>query len=160
MTQYEILSIVIACVAAIISLVVWAGQRKLQRESLDLQRATADLARKQLEIVLREEKGQNTARLALDLKREDRSSFRFVVTNISDVDARDVELELLLGEGQKSPLIASEYQQKFPAKRLAPGSSVSLMAALTLSSPTAFNGLLKWTNPDGTRVEEETYAAL
>ncbi len=160
MTQYEILSILISCVAAIISLVVWSGQRKLSRESNELQRATSELAKKQLEILLREERGKNTARLALELVREDRSSFRFRVANVSEVDARDVELELLLKDPARSPIIDSEYAEKFPAKRIAPGGSISLIAALTLGSPTAYNALLKWTNPDGSRSEEETFVAL
>ena len=160
MTQYEVLSILIACVAAVISLVVWSGQRKLAREANDLQRATSELAKKQLAILLREEKGKDTARLSLELVRESKSSFRFRITNISDVDARDVEFELLLKDPSDSPLIDSEYAEKFPAKRLGPGNSVSLIAAITLASPTAYNALLKWTNPDGSRSEEETYAAL
>jgi hypothetical protein len=160
LNRYEVLSIIISCIAAAISLVVWSGQRKLQRESNDLQRATSELAKKQLEIVMREERAKNTARVVLELVREGRSSFRFVITNISDVVARDIELELLLQPGVDNPIIAHEYASKFPAKSLGPRASVSLIAALTLSSPTAFNAALKWTNADGTRTEEETYVAL
>ena len=160
MSLFEALSVVVSCIAALISLTVWAGQRKLTRESNDLQRATAELAKKQLALMLREEQGKNSARLSLDLVRESKSSFRFRITNISDVDARDVEMELLLRDPTESPIVESEYQEKFPAKRLAPGNSVSLIAALTISSPTAFNALLRWTNPDGVRHEEETYVAL
>ena len=159
MSNYEILSIFISCIAAIISLVVWAGQRKLQREANDLQRATAELAKKQLEVLLREEKGKNTARLSLDLER-DGKSFRFRITNISDVDATNVEMELVLKKPEDSPIIGSEYVEKFPAKRLGPGSSVSLIAALHLGSPSAYNALLKWNNPDGSITREETYVAL
>ena len=67
MSYYEFLSIIISCLAALISLIVWSGQRKLTRESNDLQKATAELAKKQLDILVREEKGKNTARLALSL---------------------------------------------------------------------------------------------
>jgi hypothetical protein len=112
-----------------------------------------------LEILLREEKGKNAARVSLDLVR-DGKSFRFQVINRSEVDARDVEVELLLKKPSDSPIIPSEYQEKFPAKRLSPGSSISLIAALHLGSPTAFNAVLKWVNPDGSKSEEETYVAL
>lgn len=159
MSTYEALSLVIACIAAIVSLVVWSGQRKLQREANDLQRATSELAKKQLELLLREEKGKNTSRLSLSLER-DGKSFHFRLRNISDVDARDVELELLLKRPEDHPLIKSDYDEKFPLKRLQPGESVALIAALHLGSPTAFNALIKWTNPDGSRIEEETFAAL
>lgn len=159
MTQYEILSITIACIAVIVSLAVWVGQRKIQRESNDLQRATSELAKKQLEILLREEQGKNTARLSLDLFR-DGKTYRFRITNISEVDAIDVELELLVKKPEDSPLIASEYAEKFPAMKISPHSSITLIAALHFGSPTAYNALLKWTNPDGSKAQEETYVAL
>jgi hypothetical protein len=159
MTAYELLSIVIACVAAITSLVVWNGQRKLQREANDLQRATSKLAEKQLELLLREEKGKNTARLSLALVHEGKA-YRFRITNISDVDALNVNLSLILPKPEDSPLIEAECREKLPAKRLLPGTSVSLIAALHLGSPTAYNAILSWGNPDGSSSEEETYAAL
>ena len=160
MSTFETLTLLTSCLAAIISLVVWSGQRKLSREANDLQRATAELARKQLEILLREEKGKNAARLSLALERDGKSSFRFRLTNVSDVEARDVEFTLLKSTPEDDPIIASEYAEKFPIKRLAPSNSVSLIAALTLSSSTAYNALLKWTNPDGSRIEEETFVSL
>jgi hypothetical protein len=158
MTQYETLSILIACLAAMVSVVVWMGQRKLQREANELQRAQAALAQKQLEILLRQEAGMNKARLSFQLEKEGRAS-RFVVTNVSEVAARDVEVELLI-DPKHSPLVKGDYDQKFPAKRLGPGDSVSLIAALHFGTPLAYNALLKWTNPDGTHDEEEMYTAL
>jgi hypothetical protein len=158
-TQFEVLTLLIACIAAIISLVTWSGQRKLQREANDLQRATSDLAKRQLEILLREDKEKTQARLALDLVK-DGKSFRFRISNISTVDAYDVEMELLLNNPKDSPLIKSECNQKMPAKKLSPGSAVTLIAALHLGSPTAFNARLKWRNPDGSVTEDQTYAAL
>lgn len=159
MTHFEILALVIACIAALISLVTWNGQRKLQRESNDLQRATSELAKKQLEILLREDREKTQARLALDLVR-DGKSFRFRISNISTIDAYDVGMELLLDNQKDNPLIKSEYDQKMPAKKLAPGSAVTLIAALHLGSPTAFNARLSWRNPDGTAMEDQTYASL
>ena len=159
MTAYETLSIVISCVAAMIAAFVWFGQRKLQRESNDMQRATADLARKQLEILLREEQGTNQARLSMDLVK-DGKTFRFVVSNISDVKASNVDLELLVEKDSDNPIIESEYAQKFPAKAINPGSSISLIAALHLGSSTAYNARLKWINPDGSEMVEETFVAL
>lgn len=46
MSEYEVLSVILSSLAALISLIVWNGQRKLQRESLDMQKATAGLAKK------------------------------------------------------------------------------------------------------------------
>ncbi|WP_415844724.1 hypothetical protein ACMYUJ_17670 [Stutzerimonas zhaodongensis] len=159
MSKYEILSVVLGCLAMFVSLVVWFGQRKMQREANDLQRATSELSKKQLEILLREEKGLNTARVSFDIIK-DGKSYRFRITNISDVDAKNVELELLLKDPDDSPLIASDYNDKFPVPRLQPGCSVTLIAAIHMGSPTAYNAILSWINPDGNEVAEETYAAL
>jgi hypothetical protein len=67
LSKYEILSIALGCIATFVSLVVWFGQRKMQKEANDLQLATSELSKKQLEILLREEKGKNAARLSFDL---------------------------------------------------------------------------------------------
>lgn len=159
MSQYELFAIAVACFAVLVSLVAWNGQRKLQREANDLQRETTRLAEKQLELLLREERDKSTARLSLDLFR-DGKTYRFRLANVGEAEARDAEIELVLQQPDDSPIIASEYAEKFPAKRLMPGTSVTLIAALHLGSPTAYNAILSWTNPDGTRVREEAYVAL
>ena len=170
MSQYEILTAGIACIAVLVSLITWNGQRtlqrksnaqheKLQREANDLQRATSDLAKRQLELLNREERGKNTARLSLDVLREGKD-FRFRLTNIGEAEARDVEIKIMVERPEDNPIIESEYQSKFPAKKLMPGSSITLIAAIYMSSPTAFNATLSWVNPDGSRVEEDAYVAL
>jgi len=159
LTGYEILSVTLGCIAILASLAVWLGQRKIQRESNDLQRATSELAKKQLEILLREEKGKETARLSFDILK-DGKTYRFKISNISDVEARNVDLKLILKKPEDSPIIKSDYKSKFPLPILQPGTSVTLIAAIHLGSPTAYNAVLSWTNPDGNSVEEETYAAL
>lgn len=159
LSKFEILSVAIACVAAFISLYTWVGQRKLQRESIEMQRATSELAKKQLELLVQEDKEKRSARLKLDLIKENKG-YKFYVTNIGNVEARNVSLELLLKRPEDSPLVASDYESKFPAPVLHPGSSISLLAALHLGSPTAFNAKLKWMNPDGKELEDETFASL
>jgi hypothetical protein len=157
-SKYEILSVVLGCIATIVSLFVWRGQKKIQREANDLQRATSELAKKQLEVLLREEKGKNSARLSLDILK-DGKTYRFRIANISDVAARNVDLRLLV-KPEESPLVKTDYEAKFPLPILQPGGSVSLIAAIHFGSPTAYNAVLSWVNPDGAEVSEETYAAL
>jgi hypothetical protein len=159
LSNFEILTIVIACISAFISILAIAGQRKLQREANDLQRATAALARKQLEILENEEKSKNRANIKLDLLRSG-SGYRFRLENIGNQNARNVNLKLVLSNEKDDPIIKSEYKEKLPAPHLAPGSSISLIAALSLSSPTAYNAIVSWVNPDGTEACYETYTAL
>ena len=158
MSKYEMLSVLLGCIATIVSLLVWGGQRRIQREANDLQRATSELAKKQLEILLREEKGKNAARLSFDIFK-DGKTYRFRITNISDVVAKNVDLRLLV-KPEDSPLVKNDYEAKFPVPILQPSSSVTLIAATHFGSPSAYNAVLSWVNPDGEEVSEETYAAL
>ncbi|PSW44385.1 hypothetical protein [Photobacterium leiognathi] len=159
MSEYEVLSVILSSLAALISLIVWNGQRKLQRESLDMQKATAELAKKQLEILLREDKEKSTARLKVDLVKSG-NGYKFVITNISNVDAKNISFELLVDNPRNNPLVGSDVNSKLPAPKLSPGSELSLLAAIHLGSPTAYNALLTWTNPNGEAVSDETYVSL
>ncbi|MGR5094605.1 hypothetical protein ACPV5O_04970 [Vibrio maritimus] len=159
MSEYEVLSVILSSLAGLISLIVWNGQRKLQRESLDMQKATADLAKKQLEILLREDKEKSTARLKLDLVKSG-NGYKFVITNISNVDAKDISFDLLVDNPRHNPLVGSDVNSKLPAPKLSPGSELRLLAAIHLGSPTAYNALLTWTNPNGETVTDETYVSL
>ncbi|MCI0736793.1 MAG: hypothetical protein L0Y50_11085 [Beijerinckiaceae bacterium] len=160
MTFYEIIATALAFAAIAVSVFALRAQRRLQKESNELQRATSELAKKQLELLAREDETHNKARISLDLIKESRNSFRFVLTNIGKVDARNVNLKLLLDNPADSPLIASEVQSKLPAPKLSPGSSLSLIAALHMGSPLAYRAQLTWTNPDGTESADETFASL
>lgn len=159
MTAFEILTVVIACIAILISIYTLAEQKKLQKESNELQKATSALAKKQLEIIVREDEEKSSARLTLDLSK-DGNGYKFYITNISSVDASNVQLDLLLDKPEQSPLIKSDYDSKFPAPKISPGSTISLIAELNIGRQTAFNAKLKWTNPDGKAVEDETFVSL
>ncbi|MDM0025913.1 hypothetical protein [Variovorax saccharolyticus] len=159
MSFYEGLSLVVACIAVIMSLVAWTGQRKLQREANDMQRATSKLAEKQLEMLLREEEGRGKARLSADLFK-DGKTHRLRIRNYSAVVARNINVEILVDDPRDDPLIDSEKLSKLPWPSLAPEAEFAMIAALTLSRPTAFNVLLRWTNPDGAAVEEQVFVAL
>ncbi|MEL0647742.1 hypothetical protein V6248_09950 [Pseudoalteromonas agarivorans] len=140
-------------------MVVWNEQRKLQKESNELQKATSELAKKQLEILVKDDDAKSSARLKLDLISSGRSH-KFVITNISSIDALNVNFQLLLSSDDFSPLIASDVDEKLPAPKLPPGSSISLLAAIHDSSPLAYNAKLMWTNPDGEVMNDNTYVCL
>nr|WP_086937341.1 hypothetical protein [Thaumasiovibrio occultus] len=159
MSEYEFVSVILAAIAALISLVVWNGQRKLQQESLDMQKATAELAKKQLEVLMREDQVKNSARLKLALVSKG-NGYKFVITNVSDVDAQDVNFELLLDSNRHSPLIESDLAEKLPAPKLQSGCELSLIAAISKSTPMAYNARLSWRNPNGEIVYDDTYVAL
>jgi hypothetical protein len=159
MTHYELLSILIALVAAVISLVAWFGQRKLQREANELQRSTADLAQKQLEMIEREETSRREVRLSVALERFG-TSYRFLVSNVGEQEAWNVELLFLFLDPQLNPIVHSEYIEKFPVPVLHAGESVSLIAALADRSPTAYHVRLTWKDPNGKVGQREVSVAL
>lgn len=159
MTSFELITTVISFTALALSGYALFTQRRLQRENNELQKATSDLARKQLEMLVRDDHAKTSARIKLDLFR-DGKTYRFRLTNISDVDARNVSFNLLLNDGEDNPLIESEVQEKLPAPKLSPGSDMTLIAALHMGTPTAYRARITWKDPDGSEVSNDTYVSL
>ncbi|AWL11777.1 hypothetical protein HMF8227_01299 [Saliniradius amylolyticus] len=87
----------------------------MQIEANELQRATSELAKKQLEILLREEKERNAARLSFYIFK-DGKTYRFRITNISGIDAKNVGLGLLV-KPEDSPLVKNDYEAKAPCTK-------------------------------------------
>jgi hypothetical protein len=67
-----------------------------------------------------EETTRNKAQLSLTLERESASQFYFRITNVGEAEARNVEMQIALDDPDDSPIIADEYIEKFPVKRLPP----------------------------------------
>lgn len=156
MSTFELINAFIALLALLASLVTWFGQRKLQREANDLQRATSKLAEQQLQILERQERGRGSARLRVELVPNGRG-WQFVLANVGEAEARNVDLRFVLEHDSDSPIISSEYAEKFPLPKLPSGSRVTLIAAMHLGGPSAFNLIIGWTNPAGDRMEEDAY---
>jgi hypothetical protein len=154
MSQFEILTLVVSCLAVILSVHTLWEQRKLQREANELQRVTAELAKRQLEQLEEQDAARNRAYLAVDLYKQG-NSHRLRVSNVGNVDALNIRLELEVPQNSESPLAKEEYAQKFPVKRLNIGGSVSLLCGIYLDSPPCIEGVLFWSNPDGTEAREE-----
>lgn len=153
MTPFELISTAFSALAVGLSIYTFLSNRKLQH-------VTAELAKKQLQSLARDERDRGAAQVQIYLIKEDLTSFRFVIRNVGAVEARNVNLTLLLDDPKLSPLIGSECKEKLPFSRLSPGSSFTLIAALHLGSPLAYRASLEWMNPDGTRRNEEVSVSL
>jgi hypothetical protein len=152
MSYAEIITSVIALLALVISLVVWHGQRRLQREANDLQRATAELSRRQLESLEKQEQESKVARLQLAI--EPRGNGHVLsVRNFGPAIAYDVVLTPHISIGQPSPFVHGELESKFPAAKLLPTTSIGVMANFYLDSERTLNVTVKWR--DGTGLNEE-----
>lgn len=69
---------------------------------------------------------------------------RFVIENKGKAPAYNVNLDFVLQEGQRNPLVKNDCDLKLPIRELVPGSRIELMAALTLGSPITFTVKLRW----------------
>jgi hypothetical protein len=153
MSYFELLSILTACVALAISLAVWHGQRKLQKEANELQRFTAELSRRQLESMEKEDAAAKVAHLDLQLERQG-SGYVLALINYGPAAAHDVKL-MPLGEGvEDSLLMHDELEAKFPVRRLLPGTRVGLMARVYLGSPSKFLVRVSWRDGIGEKTED------
>jgi len=69
-------------------------------------------------------------------------------------------MELLLEENQAQPFVLAEYNKKFPVRRLVAGNTVTLTTVQYATSPFVYNIILRWTEPDGSRVEDQIYVGV
>lgn len=166
MSFFETLSLCIAVLAVIpatVALVRQTRQRKridlLEEAQLRQNRATAALHEKQLELLLASSRNRGGALIKLELVREGKN-YRFRVSNIGATAARGVKVKILPGADGHDPTVDGDYDAKFPAPIIEPGSSISYVAAIYLDSPSAYNALVSWQDMDGTSVVRETYVAI
>ena len=150
MSNFEALTLILSCVAVIVSLAVWNGQRKLQREANDLQRVTAELSRKQLQLI----KEQEQSKFALSLTK-DGKGYKLVLANKGEADALAVDLRPIGTTIENNYLIASEMEEKLPIKRLRSGEEVRFLAAVSMGTPIVSEFHVSWHNADGTTGMED-----
>jgi hypothetical protein len=153
MTDYEILSIAIASLAALLSAFVWNGQRKLQRRSNELQEATAELARKQLEMIQKGELQAGRAGVSLYLSGSAKGYY-LEIWNHGPADARNIRLRPAVEESTQSLLVPAEVATKLPIMRLKAGEVVRLIAAATLDTKPVHDYVLEWENQSGSQEME------
>ena len=152
MSVYEKLSLLISLLAAAISAFSYVRTRNIAAKQLELQHATAELSRKQLELIEQEEEVRSKACVDVELEKNG-SDYWFVITNHGDSEARNIGF-YLDGDENYNPLVPSEYEQKIPISSLKPGKSVTLIAAITFSSPKQFEAFVRWINLDGSQSKE------
>ncbi len=153
MSLVEVITSLISLLALVISLVVWNGQRKLQREANDLQRAQDELSRRQLADLEKRDQESKVAQLHLSVEPRG-TSHVLSVRNFGPSAAYDVQLIPHLADGQPSPFPIGELESKFPATKLLPTTSIGVLAGFFLDSDRTLTVTLKWR--DGTGQNEET----
>lgn len=164
MTYSEWITTAIALLALVVSAVALyrAGRaNKIAEDANVLAQAPANLAKLQLQ---QEEARRNRTSVSLDLVKQQafggngklQTSYRFRLTNEGDVPAKDAGFEILTEE---SPLVAQDYASKLPAP-LAPKQSIEVMAAVHLGSPSRYDAVVCWVNPDGSQERHERVVTM
>ncbi len=160
MTYYEGITTAIAVVALIVSVVAMyrAGvANKLAKDANDLARAQDALAQLHLQ---QEQERRNKAALSLEMVKVQNQnkfghsiapSYKFNLRNDGAMPATNCQFEILTAG---SPLVTQDYTAKLPAT-LAPGQTLSVLAAVHLGTPSKLDAVVSWTNPDGTKERQE-----
>lgn len=150
MTLYEYFTLLISLLAIVISALSLIRTRRTASQQLELEKITAELSAKQLKFLKAEESEHSKAKIEVELEGYG-SDYNLIVTNVGGAVARDVSFVI---EGE-SPVLDGEYKEKFPIRELRPGKSVSLCAALSMGSPSQYNVLVHWKNPDDSEEQDE-----
>ena len=152
----ELLISIIALIVAVVSLM---RNRSFNERYLELQRVVSDLARKQLEILNRDESQEGHTYLDIQIVPKG-NAHEFLVSNFGEYPAKDIEFAVRPQGSGESPIIQRDYDEKFPIPILQPGNSVGAMAAFHFGSPRAFMVTLRWKDDSDTPIEIETFLAL
>lgn len=156
--DYELLTILLSSLAAIISVVSLIRTRKIQEEQMRLEKITAELSQRQLERMAQEDKDKKKANLRVTLDHAGADS-RFWIRNHGHSKAKDVWITLA-SEGSYNPLVAAEYSDKIPISFLSPGGEVSLQAVLLMGDPGKYIMSAHWINEDDSQSSAEFFFSV
>lgn len=164
MSYSELIATAIAFLALVVSAVALhrAGRaNKIAEEANELAQAPATLAKVQLE---QEEARRHKTSVSLELVKRQTlgangrplTSYRFRLTNEGEAVSREAGFEILTAG---NPLMSQDYASKLPAA-LAPRQSIEVMAAVHMGSPSRYDAVVFWTNPDGSQERQERVVTM
>jgi predicted nucleic acid-binding protein len=155
MSHYELLSLLTSIVAAIIALCALVRGNRLARKQLDLQRKQSDLASLQHKLLVRDQISEAQADLRVSLNNRGGGSYTFRLWNAGMTSARNVRIAGAKGEPIPEGLIRSQVEDTFPIAELRATESVSIVAAIVLSTAFPLKYILTWDDDSGTNHQRE-----
>lgn len=151
--QYTITpEICISIIAVIISTVALVRSRKIAQEQLRLEKITAELSKKQLELLQIEEISKTKPKLNVTVQPLGKNHC-FYITNTGNVDIYHLNFEII--NDQDKPLY--DAHDKLPLKELRANSVLKLRAAFHFGSPSKYEVKLSWQDEHGNSFEELFY---
>lgn len=153
--QYTITpEICISIIAVIISTVALIRSRKVAQEQLRLEKITAELSKKQLELLQAEEDSKAKPKLNVTIQQLGQSHC-FYITNRGNITIYNVNFELMDLHSRNNPLM--DAQEKLPHKELRAENALKLRATFCLGSPLTYVAKLSSQDEHGNSFEERFY---
>jgi hypothetical protein len=154
MSLFESLTLLVALLGVVVSVVSLVRTRRLDERQQQLSKKQEELTDLQLQLLRREVEEQTRdatppADVRVSLEGSGRDA-KFVVTNWGYGPARTVDFKIKKQEGRSSPLARGDYEEKLPIPELLPGDRVTFIAVLGFDTGTTFDVVLTWTDADGT----------
>lgn len=157
MTEYQLTWILVIILIPFILLTLY---RIKEQKTFKKRLLAAELALKEQENLSVKKNKKKRGEISLKLTHQDSDHYLLELSNSGDVILRNIEMELLLEENQAHPFVLAEYNKKFPVRRLVAGNAVTLTTVQYATSPSVYNISLRWTEPDGSRVEDQIYVGV
>ncbi|WP_103894669.1 hypothetical protein [Pseudomonas sp. NFACC36] len=139
MNFYESLTLLVSCLAIIISTVSLVRTRKISEEQLKLERVTAELSAYQIKEIEEQNSLKDKPVINVRLNRMGDNS-ELVIANTGQGFAYDIDVELV--NCSENPLYDAQY--KLPCPELRPRSTVKLGASFYMASPMQYEVRVTW----------------
>lgn len=140
----------------IVPILLFCIFKKREYRTVQEREQAASLLKEEAEL-LEKQKRKNKASVAIKLMHVLGNKYTLELQNTGGIPLRNVEMELLLADGEDNPFLIPEFEKKFPINRLQVGTVVTLSVTQYASSPSVYNIRVRWTEPNGARVEDQVY---
>ena len=144
----EILTLLIAIIAVIISFISLYRTRKFNEQQIIFQEETHKLAQLQRSLLEEQQAEKYKSGLSLYIYNAVNGE-RLGVINSGNVEIKNVTVELVPKEGYCSPLVSSDCEEKLPVSIMVPGDEFNLLLAMCDDTGTTFTAKTQWQTEDG-----------
>ena len=166
MTSYELLSLLVSLLAAVVAFValyrarrVTQRQLQLQEMQVELQKEQSALAALQRRQIEERQRLQSEADVGIYIA-QTVDSHRFFLHNSGPATAYGVNVWVDSIRTGKSVLVAGDTQSKLPRARLFLRDEIPLLAAITMGTGNTFIARLRWQNEAGDVTTKEVELAI
>jgi len=148
MQNENILTLVIAIIAVVISFVSLHRSRKFNEQQILFQQETDKLNRLQRSIIEKEVEETGRSDVSCYIYNAEKGQ-RLGVINRGNVPVKNVKIDLIPPKGYERPFISGDYDEKIPIKIMHPRDEINLLLGLCDDTGTAFTAQIEWQTESG-----------